>query len=257
MKRSLVLSLLQSCRLSALLSRALLLVVAGTALTTGCATENKITKGPHFTLNHPDYWKVKSVATKDGEPTTLSIGRYSETVMSEGTGSTASSQFEASQADVEVRIFTWPGVDDGGNPSMKVAQLLTPIADLELPQHMRVPADKECSSDFTRKYTLAGETREPLDLLKRPGFRTIIVGGKTQGLLVGVLARVPYEQDPNLYCHNLGNMRTQLGLLLEALTITPDAAPAAAPAAPAGDKPADPAAAPPAPAAAAPTEPPK
>jgi hypothetical protein len=226
------------------------LLCAGLAVTsgsTGCATETKVTKGPHFTLNHPDFWKVKSVASKDGEATTLSIGRYSDTIMSEGVGATASAQYENLQADVEVRIFTWPGVDDGGNPSMKVAQLLTPVSDLELDKAARVPADKECNADFARKYTLAGVTRDPLDLLKRPGFRTIIVGGKVDTLLTGVLARVPYEQDPGLYCHNLSNMRTQLGLLLESLTITPND-PGAAPAAPAAA---------PAAAAAPPPEPPK
>jgi hypothetical protein len=226
------------------LSRVLLVAcVVGTAATTGCATENQVTKGPHFSLSHPDFWKVKSVASKDGEATTVSIGRYSETVMNEGVGATNSAQYESTQADVEVRIFTWPGVEDGGNPSLRVAQLITPIPDLQLDRAARVPADKECGSDFARKYTLAGQAREPLDLLNRPGFRTIIVGATTDGVLAGVLARVPFEQDTGLYCHNLSNMRTQLGLLLEGLTITGGGAPAPAAPGPA--------------AASAPPEPPK
>jgi hypothetical protein len=216
-------------------SRALLLAcLLALGGTTGCATETVVTKGPHFALSHPDFWKVKSVASKDGEATTVSIGRYSETVMNEGVGATSSAQYESTQADVEVRIFTWPGVDDGGNPSLKVANLVKPIPDLQLDKAGMVPADKECGASFARKYTVAGQSRDSLDLLNRPGFRTIIVGAATQGILTGVLARVPYEQDQGLYCHNLSNMRTQLGLLLEGLTITADgvaAPPGAGPAA--------------------------
>ena len=77
------------------------------ASTSGCASEQKLLRAPHYTLSHPDYWKVESVAKQDGEPTFVKIGRYSNTVMSEGVGADESTPYEASQADVEVRLFTW------------------------------------------------------------------------------------------------------------------------------------------------------
>ena len=66
-----------------------------------------------------------------------------------------------------------------------------------------------------------------------PGFRSILLGAKSEGRLIGVMARVPYEQDGGLFCHNLSNMRTQLQTLLDGLTVKPaGAAPAPAAAAP-------------------------
>src|SRR5262245_55628429 len=74
----------------------------------GCATENKVTQTPYFTLHHPDFWKVKSVAQKPGEPTVVTIGTYGSTVVNEGSGATDSSMYESSQAEVEVRTYAWP-----------------------------------------------------------------------------------------------------------------------------------------------------
>ena len=191
----------------------------------GCAAENKITKGPNFSLNHPDFWKVKEVANKAGDPTKLGIGRYSETVVNDGAGSDTSSLYESSQAEVDARIYTWPGVDDGGAPAKKVSELLYPTTELELAKQGRLATDKgECGAQFVKKYVWKGQTIEPLDLLSRPGFRTIIVGAKSDGVLLGVLTRVPFEQDAGLYCHNLKNMQTQTQLLLEGLTVVPDGA---------------------------------
>ncbi|HEY0711562.1 MAG TPA: hypothetical protein VGF45_02740, partial [Polyangia bacterium] len=105
-------------------------------------------------------------------------------------------------------------------------------------------------------YTFFGETRDPEDLLKRPGFRTIVVGAKKNDVLYGVLTRVPYEQDPGLYCYNLRNMQLQLQNLLTGLQ--PEAGPAPASPAAAGapisptETPAGPTSATPAPAASPP-----
>ena len=207
-----------------------LLVASGAA---GCAAENKLTKRPNFSLSHPDFWKVQTVASKEGEPTKLTIGKYSETAVTDGAGATNSAIYESSQAEIDARIFTWKGVDDGGAPAKKVADLIFPVApDLELNKQGRVSTDKgECGAQFTKKFLMFKQTSDPLDLLSRPGFRTIIVGAKSDDVLVGVVTRVPYEQDGGLYCHNLTNMQMQLQLLLEGLTVVPT--PAAAPAAPA------------------------
>ena len=40
----------------------------------------------HYTLAHPDYWEVKSVGVKDGEPTTVIIKNYGSAIIDEGSG---------------------------------------------------------------------------------------------------------------------------------------------------------------------------
>lgn len=228
-------------RMNAGMNAILLGLFAAVAVASGCATENKVIKGPHYTLSHPDFWKVQAVATKDGEPTIIDIGRYSDTVVTEGTGSSQSAVYETSQAEVHTRIYTWSNPPESPNPSLTVANLLRDVPELELPKHGRIVTDRgECGAQFVRKYNVFGEAREPLDLGVRPGFRTIVVGAKKDAVLTGIIARVPYEQDPGLFCHNLTNMQTQLQLLLEGLVYSPGAA--AAPAAPAaGAEPAKPA----------------
>lgn len=222
----------------------------------GCGTTNQVTKGPDYALNHPDYWKVKSVATKEGEPTIVNIGVYSSTVVNEGVGADSSSAYEASQAEVEARIYSWKEDEKLDNPTQKVAEKLVSDPDLQLQAHGKIgDQPPECGSDFKRKYSVLKTDQTPLDLLKRPGFRTIVVGGQQGNVLLGVVSRVPYEQDGGLYCHNLSNMRTQLQTLLDNLVVTAPAAPAAgaSPAAPAEPAaPAAPASAPESPAPAAP-----
>jgi hypothetical protein len=86
----------------------------------------------------------------------------------------------------------------------------------------------ECGS-FPKAARLAGKTLTPLDLAKRPGWRTMVLGGAFDVGLVAVLARVDYEQDVGRYCHNLRNMRTQVQNLLDGLEL---GAPKASPSAP-------------------------
>jgi hypothetical protein len=202
----------------------------------GCATQNKVLTGPGYQLTHPDYWKVKQVASKEGEPSIVNIGQYSTTVVSEGVGATPDSMYESSQAEVEVRIYSWKDAEKAEDPTKKVAQKLIGDGDLQLAAHGQIPDQPpECGTDFKRKYNILKTDSTPIDLLKRPGFRTIVVGTQQQDMLLGVVSRVPYEQDGGLYCHNLSNMRTQLQNLLDALTLAPTAAgpaPAAASAPP-------------------------
>ena len=77
--------------------RSTVLAGIGAATTSGCASEQKVLRAPHYTLTHPDYWKVESVAKQDGEPTLVKIGRYSSTVMSEGVGADESTLYESSR----------------------------------------------------------------------------------------------------------------------------------------------------------------
>jgi hypothetical protein len=239
--------MLSACRLAARLT---ILAAGLSALgSAGCATEQKIVKTPYYTLNHPDFWKVKSVAQKDGEPTVLSIGRYSTTVVNDGSGATPDSLYENSQAEVDVHIYAWPGKAEGDHPTELVKRLLWEDPTLKIGSYARVPQDRgECGKDFAQKFTVFKVPQDTLDLATMPGNRLIVIGGKQDTLLVGVVTKVPYEQDPGLYCHNLSNMRLQLQNVLDGLVATPGGPPAAAPAAPPAGTP-PPAGEPPAPAA--------
>ena len=196
-------------------------VLTGVLAGLGCATEQKQVRTPYYTLSHPDFWKVKSVAAKPAEPTIVSIGQYGNSIVNEGSGATEAAIYESSQAEVEVRIFAWPepaGFSDVADPTERVSQLLFEDPDLKLGSHSLIAQQQtECGREFQRKYTVLGAQQAPFDLLVRPGWRTILLGGKAPGLLVGVVSRVPYEQDGGLYCHNLSNMRTQLQTVLAGL----------------------------------------
>jgi hypothetical protein len=71
-------------------------------------------------------------------------------------------------------------------------------------------------------YRILGTEREPLNLVSRPGWRTIVVGATGQGSLLGVVARVEYQEERARYCQGLGHMQAQLQTLLDGLrTVTP------------------------------------
>jgi hypothetical protein len=194
----------------------------------GCATEQKVLKAPHYALAYPEYWKVQAVAQKDGEPTKLVIGKYSETIISDGESATADSIYERSQAEVEARIYTWPADAEAGDATKKVADRLSNDADLQLPKQglIRSPGE-ECGGKFKRKFTVLQKEEETMDLASQPGHRLILVGSQKAGLLLGVVTRVPFEQDVGLYCHNLSNMRLQLQNVLDGMTLEPPGAAAA------------------------------
>jgi hypothetical protein len=215
----------------------------------GCVAAQKTVRTPHFSLSHPDYWEVKSVGAKDGEPTTVIIKNFGSAIIDEGSGAIEDRQqnYESVQADVEVRVYAWPEPAGVTNPSQAVAELLAGDSTLELNRHLQVPEQPPECGVLKKKYTVAGNKEEPFDIVSRPGWRTIVVGGKKQGVLLGVVARVPFEQDIGRYCHNLSNMQVQLQNLLDGVVVgggggatgPPAAAPApgASPAAPASPTP--------------------
>jgi hypothetical protein len=214
------------------------LTLLATALVSiGCATEQKMLKTSRYTLSYPDYWKVNSVAQKDGEATHVTIGKYSETVMTApgGEANNSAAAYEASQADVDVHLYAWPAPAEAGDATQQAAQLMFKDPELQMDKLGRMPDQRdECGNDFKRKYTMLGSEHETLDLASRPGHRMIVVGAQSQGTLMGVASRVPYEQDVGLYCHNLSNMRIQLQLFLDGVklvTNSPAPAPPGAPAA--------------------------
>jgi hypothetical protein len=210
--------------------RALLLVVL--TLAAGCATGNKQVKTPRYTLSMPDFWEVKGEGLTDGAPTTVFIGRYGSAIIDSGAGAIdpPGLNYESVQADVQVRIYAWPQLKNVTDPTVAVMQLLAGDSDLKLTRHVRLPDQPPECGLLKKKYDILHTSTEPLDLVSRPGWRTIVVGAMAAGSMLGVVARVEYEQDVARYCHNLNNMRIQLQNLLDGLEVV--AQPTAAPAPP-------------------------
>lgn len=215
---------------------AAIFLLLGTAVgAVGCVTGSSEVKTARYSLSHPDFWKVKSVAQKDGEPTRITIGKFSDTIITSGEGATQDSVNEASQADIDVWIYAWPAAPAEGEatpeagsppaePTMKVVNRLLEEPDLQLAKQGRIPEQPlECGDDFKRKLKILGRDQSTLDLASRPGHRVIALGAEADGTLLGVISRVPFEQDTNLYCHNLANMRVQLQTLLDGLRLAPAA----------------------------------
>jgi hypothetical protein len=200
-----------------------LLLGLGSLGSIGCVATQKQVKTPHFTLSHPDYWEVKSVGMKEGEPTTVIIKNFGSAIIDDGSGAIDDRQqnYESVQADVEVRLYAWPEPPGADNPTAAAARLLQGEAVLELRRHLMVAEQPPECGLLKKKYVIAGAKEEPFDLVSRPGWRTILLGGKKQGVLLGVVARVPYEQDIGRFCHNLSNMQVQLQNLLDGLAVQP------------------------------------
>jgi hypothetical protein len=195
---------------------ALLLALVGAAA--GCGTGTQQLATTHYTLTHPDYWKVKKQSARDGDPTIVVIQQYGSAVIDEGAGAMASKDqnYDAVTADVEVRLYTWP--DPGGDdPTQLVSQALVRDPDLQLNRHLVIPDNPPECGVYPKKYTIFGNAQTPIDLVSRPGWRTIVVGGRANGMLLGVVSRVEYEQDMARECHNLSNMRVQLQNLFDGL----------------------------------------
>lgn len=227
-----------------------LFVLIGSAV--ACAPQTVQLQTPHYTLSHPDYWRVKKQAAADGDATVVVIPQYGDAVIDEGAGAMAAKEqnYDAVTANVEVRLYSWP---DPGNadPTKEASMKLANDGELMLRQHSLVPDNPPECGAFPKKYSVFGTQQTPLDLWKRPGWRTIVVGGRANGYLLGAVARVDYEPDMARNCHNLSNMRVQLQNLLDGVVATGAPAPAPSGAAPATAGAGPP---PPPPAPAAPSE---
>lgn len=197
-----------------------LFVVSMAGASVGCAAGQTVTAGPRYSLKHPDFWKVKQTATRDGEATVVVIPQYGDAVIDEGAGSMApkSQNYENVTADVEVRLYSWGDQGLKDEPTTAVQQMLVRDESLNLPKAARVPDNPPECNVYPKKYTMFGASQTPLDLVSRPGHRTIIVGGRSSGVLVAAVARVEFEQDMGRYCHNLSNMQVQLQNLLDGLS---------------------------------------
>jgi hypothetical protein len=210
-----------------------LMVVAMLGGAVGCVPATQQLQTSHFTLSHPDYWKVKKTAAKDGDSTLVVIPQYGSAVIDEGSGSMASKgqNYDAVTADVEVRLYGWPDQGGQSDPTQEAGKLLVGDSELALGQHYIIPDNPPECGVYPKKYLVFGEQQTPVDLVKRPGWRTIVVGGRSNGHLVAAVARVDWEPDMQRNCHNLSNMRVQLQTLLDNLSAGGSPAAAGPPAA--------------------------
>lgn len=187
----------------------------------GCVPATQNLQTSHYTLSHPDYWKVKKTASRDGEATIVVIPQYGAAVIDEGSGTMASKgqNYDAVTADVEVRLYNFADPNPDTDPTQMVANLLIKgDPELALDQSFAIPDNPPECNVYPKKYTIFGKQQTPIDLVKRPGHRTIIVGGRAEGYLTAVAARFEFEPaDMQRNCHNLANMRVQLQNLLDAL----------------------------------------
>lgn len=222
--------LLPGLRAEVALPLLLLVIAAGS----GCATgPTRQFATPRYTLTMPELWQVKSAGPADGQATTVTITSFGESVVEPEPGALGPSpRYEPMQATVELRIYAWSQSAGAGDSSglrgeadeqitSRVARLLGGDQALQLRRHVLTPEQPAECGRPPRTYNMLGLARDPLDVISQPGWRTIIVGAKAQGSLVGVIARVPNEADRGLYCHNLGNMQAQLQLLLDGLVALP------------------------------------
>ena len=220
------------CRLAA---RAAVALLGGAV---GCTPATQQLSTSHFTLSHPDYWKVKRTAAQDGQATIVIIPQYGSAVIDEGSGTMASKgqNYDAVTADVEVRLYNFPDPAPDMDPTQAVSRLIGKAdPDLALQQSFMIPDNPPECGTYPKKYTIYGKVETPIDLVKRPGYRTIVVGSRSDGFLTGVVSRFEYEPDMERNCHNLSNMRVQLQNLLDALVAIhgpAGPAPAAAPGTP-------------------------
>ena len=188
---------------------------------TGCAPGNQELRTNRIALNHPEFWQVKNVAKVDGEATYLRIGSYGTAVIDDGTGAIEGkgTNYESVQAEVEARIYAWPAPASNDDALTAVGRLLGPDKDLQLSRHSLVSEQPPECGLFKKKYKIFGVQQSVIDLVSRPGWRTIIIAGQADGVLLAVITRVEFEQDANRFCHNLSNMQTQLQNLLDGLRV--------------------------------------
>lgn len=233
----------------------LAVVVAAASGAAGCAAQPITVSTPRFALTYPpDEWTLVSKSDDDGKPTIVKVGYYGDADVSfqQQAGMTAQHL-----ADIEVRLYGWPENPGISKPSMDLGNRLIDDPDLGLRMHaMVMQQPPECSMLPNKKYRVFGVDQEPVNLVMKPKWRTILVAGQSGGTYLGVVARVPYEQDAVRYCGNLNRMIVELQHVLD--NVKPAAGAAApaggagAPAAPAAPPAAPPPAADPAPSGGAP-----
>jgi hypothetical protein len=217
----------------AIARRALAVLVLG-ALAGACAAGQQELRTPRYAAAHPDFWRVKEVGRQDGQASLVIVPQFGDAVIDDSaSGRGSRNSYETLQAEVELRLYGWARPEGLQDPTREVLARIADDPTLELRRATPVMETPPECGQWKRKFRLFGQMQDPVEVVSRPGFRTVIVGGSTSSSLVGVVARVPFEQDMGLYCHNLRNLRIQLQNLLDGLRPADGSAPAAAPAPPA------------------------
>jgi hypothetical protein len=174
---------------------------------------------PRYRIQAIDFWEVKKVGLKDAEPTQIAIGQYSGAVIDDGSGATSGAAYDTRTAEVDALVYAWSDAEPEKPAVEVVLRLLRNEGDLRLPEHLAVATTPFECGRLQRKYRHLGQTLSSADLVKRPGWRTIVVGVRGQGTLVAVIGRVEFQQDLNRYCHNLNNLQVQTQNLLDGLEL--------------------------------------
>ncbi len=178
---------------------------------------------PRYRIQAIDFWEVKKVGLKDGDASHIAIGQYSGAVIDDGSGATSGAAYDTRTAEVDMRVFAWPDADPE-IPAVEVAlRLLQNEADLRLPEHLVVATTPFECGRLQRKYRHLGQTLSSEDRIKRPGWRTIVVGVRGQGSILAVVGRVEFQQDLRRYCHNLNNLQVQTQNILDGLELVASA----------------------------------
>lgn len=179
----------------------------------GCAGQKEIVTA-QYALTVPGFWEVNKVSKAAGEPTHVIIGQYGDAVIDTGAGS-GGGGYDARTADVHVWIYAWPASSNPASPMDQGFSRLVREPTFELASLAKVPEQPLECGQFPRAFRWEGQTISALELVRRPGWRTMLVSGVFHEWLVAVVARVEFEQDIARYCHNLRNLRTQLQNLLD------------------------------------------
>jgi hypothetical protein len=187
-------------------------------LSVGCAAGNRQIKTPRYSLTVPDYWEVKQTGDGAGKPTSLTISQFDGAVIDDGTGAGAGAAYEGRMAPVDVRIFAWPDAG-GGDAIAEVTGKLAGDTELELTTYARVAEQPIECGRFARTFKWQGAELKPIDVIKQLKYRAMVLGQRREGTLLGLVARVEFEQDMIRYCQNLINMQVQVQNLLDALQV--------------------------------------
>src|SRR6185436_5882035 len=138
------------CRLAGLAALAVLGAI-------GCTPATQQLQTSHFTISHPDYWKVKKTAAQDGESTIVIIPQYGSAIIDEGSGTMASKgqNYDAVTADVEVRLYNFPDPAPNADPTQAVLPLVDKAdPELALGQSAVIPDNPPECGVYPKKYTV-------------------------------------------------------------------------------------------------------
>ncbi len=191
-------------------------ILFASILGAGCATGDLQVRTSRYTVTHPEFWEVAQVGNDMGAPTIIKITPYGNANMDNTPDMRSLSRNDARLADVELRIYAWPAHPSIAQPTQEAgARLMKEDPGLGLRQHTLVPEIPPECNVLPKKFRVFGVDQEPANLIQRGQWRTIVIGGQSEGTLLGVVARVGYDA-PRL-CENLRNLQVSLQNALDGI----------------------------------------